>query len=225
MPTAKDYARDAAARLTAIMRLKADQFDNDAVIAVIERTVKKALSEHSSKADRKVREAEAAAQRRLMRMLTASPAVVYSFRARDDFGPTFVSDNLESVFGYRPGDYLDDPSFWRDRVHPDDLARVEAEIARFFENGIHAVEYRFRKEDGSYCWVNDEQRLIRDEDGKPLEVVGSWSDITARKQLGETLVAAQDRIVRLLASAPAVIYSFKASGDFAPSFVSRNIED
>ncbi|MDQ6433905.1 PAS domain-containing protein [Mesorhizobium sp. LHD-90] len=225
MPTARDYAIEAAALVPEIMRIKADQFDNEAVIAIIERAVRKALRERSNKAGRELKETEAAAQRRLMRLLSASPAVVYSFSARDDFRPTFVSDNIESVFGYRARDYLDDPCFWRDRVHPDDLARVEAEITRFFENGTHAIDYRFRKKDDSYCWVNDEQRLIRDDDGRPLEVVGSWSDVTARKQLGETLVAAQDRIVRLLASAPAVIYSFKASGDFAPNFVSRNIKD
>jgi PAS domain-containing protein len=55
--------------------------------------------------------------------------------------------------------------------------------------------------------------------------VGAWSDITIRKQLGEALVAAQDRLVHLLSSAPAVIYSYKATGDFAPTFVSQNIGD
>ena len=53
----------------------------------------------------------------------------------------------------------------------------------------------------------------------------AWSDITARKQLGEALVAAQDRLVHLLSCAPAVIYSYKATGDFAPTFVSQNITD
>ena len=33
----------------------------------------------------------------------------------------------------------------------------------------------------------------------------------------------QDRIGRLLSSAPAVIYSYKATGDFAPTFISQNI--
>ena len=42
--------------------------------------------------------------------------------------------------------------------------------------------------------------LVRDAAGEPIEVVGAWSDITARKQLGEALVAAQDRLVHLLAS-------------------------
>ena len=117
--------------------------------------------------------------------------MIYSFKATGDFAPTFVSDNINAVFGYAPGEYLEDPSFWRDRVHPDDLARVEEAISQFFQNGVHAVEYRFRRKDGSYCWVNDEQHLIRGIDGKPLEIVGSWSDITARKAAEEAKAAAQ----------------------------------
>jgi adenylate cyclase len=37
------------------------------------------------------------------------------------------------------------------------------------------------KKDDTYCWVNDEQRLIRDTDGQPIGVIGSWSDVTQRK--------------------------------------------
>ena len=53
---------------------------------------------------------------------------------------------------------------------------------QLFQKGRHTVEYRFRKKDGTYCWVNDEQHLVRDKDGQPVEVVGSWSDVTARKE-------------------------------------------
>ena len=158
-------------------------------------------------------------------MLSASPAVIYSFKATDDFAPTFVSDNIVDVFGYSPSEYLENPSFWRDKVHPDDLTRVEDAISSFFQNGVHAVEYRFRRKDGSYCWVNDEQHLIRGVDGQPSEIVGSWSDITARRAAEEAKAAAHTRLSQLLASSPAVIYSFKATGDFAPTFVSENIED
>jgi len=129
------------------------------------------------------------------------------------------------VFGYTPAEYLEDPSFWRDRVHPEDLERVENAISKFFQNGVHTVEYRFRRKDGSYCWVNDEQHLIRGVDGKPLEIVGSWSDITARKAAEEAKAAAHARLSQLLSSSPAVIYSYRATGDFAPTFVSQNITD
>ena len=87
------------------------------------------------------------------------------------------------------------------------------------------MEYRFRRSDGSYCWVNDAQRLVRGIDGKPSEIVGSWSDITARKAAEEAKAALHARMLPLLTSSPAVIYSYRATGDFAPTFVSENIRD
>jgi PAS domain-containing protein len=58
-----------------------------------------------------------------------------------------------------------------------------------------------------------------------LEIVGSWSDIAARKSAEEEKAEAHARLSQLLASSPAVIYSYKATGDFAPTFVSQNIRD
>ena len=73
--------------------------------------------------------------------------------------------------------------------------------------------------------MNDEQRLVRDARGEPEEVVGSWSDVTERKLAEQEAEAARERIDRLLATSPAVIYSFKARDDFAPTFISRNVKD
>src|SRR6266851_3321957 len=281
MTTPSQQAKEATATLHQVLRISPRDFDAEGTAAVIERAIRNATRERDTQARRQLREAQAAAQERLARLLSASPAVIYSFKATGDFAPTFVSDNIIGVFGYAPAEYLENPSFWRDRVHADDLARVEEAIAKFFENGVHAVEYRFRRKDGSYCWVNDEQRLIRDEDGKPLEIVGSWSDITAReaesvqlfrkgrhtieyrflkkdgtycwvndaqrlirdekgqpaevvgswsdiserKRAEETAATARDRVEHLLARSPAVIYSFKATDDYAPTFISRNVKD
>ena len=73
-----------------------------------------------------------------------SPAVIYSFKAKDDFAPIFVSGNIERLLGYSPDEYLKNADFWSERVHPDDLAPIEAEQAKLFENGQHTTEYRFR---------------------------------------------------------------------------------
>jgi PAS domain-containing protein len=81
-------------------------------------------------------------QERLARLLSSSPAVIYCFNATGDFAPTFVSDNISTVFGYTPAEYLENPSFWRDRFHPDDLARVEEAIAKFFHNGMQSDRKR-----------------------------------------------------------------------------------
>jgi adenylate cyclase len=225
MTTPNEYARNATSTLHRILQTSSRDFDAEGAAAVIEQAIRNATRERETKARRQLKEAQSAAQERLARLLTASPAVIYSFKATGDYAPTFVSDNIVAVFGYSPAEYLENPSFWRDRVHPHELAQVEDAIAKFFHNGVHTVEYRFRRKDGSYCWVNDEQHLIRDSGGKPLEVVGSWSDITARKSAEEAKAAAHARLSQLLTSSPAVIYSYRATGDFAPTFVSENIKD
>jgi adenylate cyclase len=146
--------------------------------------------------------------------------VVYSFKASGDYAPTFVSENIKRLLGYCPEKYLERADFWRSHVHPDDLPGVEAEQAKLFDKGRHTAEYRFRKMNGAYIWVSDEQYLRRGDDGEPAEIVGSWSNITARR---EAESAAQARFALMLHSAPAVVYSFRASGDYAPTFVSDNI--
>jgi PAS domain S-box-containing protein len=221
--TPSEYAKNATAALQKVLHISPSEFNAEGAAAVVEEAIRNATGERGTRAHRDLREVQSAAQERVSRLLSASPAVVYSFKAAGDYAPTFVSDNIIDVFGYAPAEYLEDALFWRDRVHPDDLARVEEAIAKFFQNGVHAVEYRFRRKDGSYSWVNDEQRVIADAEGKPLEIVGSWSDVTARKVAEEERAKAHARLSRLLSSSPAVIYSYKATGDFAPTFVSENI--
>src|SRR6516225_1667909 len=225
MTTPSEYARNATAALHEVLHIAPGSFDVNGASAVIEKAIRHATRERESRSRRQLSEMKTAAQERLVRLLSSSPAVIYSFKASGDFAPTFVSDNIGTVFGYTPAEYLENPSFWRDRVHPEDLPRVEETISKFFHNGVQSVEYRFRRRDGSYCWVNDAQRLVRGIGGKPLEIVGSWSDITARKVVEEANAALHARMAQLLTGSPAVIYSYRATGDFAPTFVSENIRD
>ena len=143
-------------------------------------------------------EAVEAARVRVEHLLASSPAVIYSFRATGDYAPLFISENVKDLLGYDRSEYLQSPDFWINRVHPDDSPRILRAYERLMDVGRLSSEYRFRKKDGSYCWVSDELRVLRDAAGEPLEVVGAWSDVTARKQLGEALVAAQNRLVHLL---------------------------
>jgi len=139
--------------------------------------------ERIAKAERTIR----ALQERLAVILRFSPAVIYSFKATGDFAATFVSESLENLFGYKPSEYLEDLNFWRERVHPEDRKIIKNTMSQLRDSGTHAFEYRFRHKDGSYRWVNDEQHLICDIDGTPIEVVGSWNDISERKRAEQTL--------------------------------------
>jgi adenylate cyclase len=51
------------------------------------------------------------------------------------------------------------------------------------EKGGGSVEYRFRHRKGHYVWIQDTFTVMRDEAGKPKEIVGSWADISDRKRV------------------------------------------
>ena len=116
--------------------------------------------------------AEQAARKRLGVLLDASPAVIYCRVASGDYEPTFVSDGINRLFGCTPREYLDNPYLWRDRVHPDDVPRINAWVDKMFESDKRALEYRIRRPDGTYFWVNDEQYVVRDERASPSR---SWA--------------------------------------------------
>jgi PAS domain S-box-containing protein len=166
-----------------------------------------------------------AVQARINQILSSSPAVLYCFEATGDNNPTFVSDKIRDLFGYEPSEYLEDRNFVPARIHPEDTSDLARGFAHLFEKGHLINEYRFRCKDGGYRWVSDELRVIYDEAGKPVEIVGSWSDITARKEAEADVAAAHARVNQILSSSPAVLYCFEATGDNNPTFVSDNIRD
>ncbi len=152
-----------------------------------------------------------AAQERLQYLLTSSPTVTFAFEARGNFKRTFISDNVKDLFGLESDELLVGREFWlRDRVHPDDYSRVTDEFSRLFEVDRLSQEYRFRLPDGRYHWVCDELHLIRDHDGNPLEVVGTWTDIDERKQaqqeLASTLLAKNNILMELNAVLDSIEY-------------------
>jgi two-component system, NtrC family, sensor kinase len=129
---------------------------------------------------------------RLKYLVDNTPAIIYSTVPSGDFKMTFVSANALNVLGYRPADMVADPNFWFDHIHPDDAPTIFSSLAQIFTEGERAYEYRFRAADGRYLWMHDQLRLIRDEQGAPLEVIGSLTDITDRKQMEERLLQVQN---------------------------------
>jgi len=134
--------------------------------------------------------AEAALQEtagRLQHLLEASPTVIYSLRFTDGaLIPGEVSENIGRITGHTPAAALQ-PGWWQSHIHPEDLTAAMASRNRLLEQGHLTHEYRFARSDGHYIWINDELRLINDASGRPLEVIGAWTDITDRRQALEGL--------------------------------------
>ena len=91
--------------------------------------------------------------------------------------------NLESIFGYCREEMGDHISWWRERVHPDDLAHVDDVAAQAITSDASEwlTEYRFRRKDGSWAWVASRGAIERDAGGRACHVVGAMIDITRLK--------------------------------------------
>ena len=114
--------------------------------------------------------------------------MIYTCKPSDDYAATYISPNVKEQMGYDPEDFTGNSGFWADHIHPEDKSRIFAQLPRFFEQGRHAHEYRFQFKDGAYRWMRDELKLMRDKDGRPLEIVGYWIDITERKEMETALM-------------------------------------
>jgi PAS domain S-box-containing protein len=96
---------------------------------------------------------------------------------------TFISSNVREQLGYTTEEFTENPDFLFQQIHPDDLKGA----SDYFNNHDRAkalrkpFEFRFKKKDGSYCWLRDEPKLILDDDKKVLESLGMWTDITTEK--------------------------------------------
>ncbi len=92
--------------------------------------------------------------------------------------------NLESIFGYPRDEVVDHLSWWRDRVHPDDLQRVEDAATQAIKSEAPgwSSEYRFRRRDGSWAWVASRCAIERDDRGRARRAVGAMIDVSKLKE-------------------------------------------
>jgi PAS domain S-box-containing protein len=118
------------------------------------------------------------ARARLEHLLASSPAIIYSCKASSDYVATFISNNVHSITGYQPDDFIKNYSFWREHIHPEDRERILRELHLLWEQDAHAYEYRFLVADGTYIWLRDSIKVMRDEMGIPTEFVGCWIDVS-----------------------------------------------
>ncbi|MFT6518835.1 MAG: PAS domain S-box-containing protein [Candidatus Azotimanducaceae bacterium] len=134
---------------------------------------------------------------RLQHLMDSTPIIIYSSVPSGDFKLTFVSDNVTRVLGYSSDEVLADPDFWFNHMHEDDRPRIFQKLPQLFVTGEHTQEYRFLDPAGDYRWIEDRQRMILDDQGVAIEIVGSMSDITRQKGDAENMEQARDQALGL----------------------------
>jgi diguanylate cyclase (GGDEF)-like protein/PAS domain S-box-containing protein len=100
------------------------------------------------------------------------------------------SPRWKAMLGYEEAELPDVLGSWFDRVHPEDLSKLEEDVRLHLrgETPHFESEYRMRSQDGAYRWFYTRGVAELDDDGKAAHIAGSQTDVTERKLAVEQLL-------------------------------------
>jgi diguanylate cyclase (GGDEF)-like protein/PAS domain S-box-containing protein len=130
----------------------------------------------------------------------------------------YVNPLFQEVTGYTEQELLG--VYALDLVHPDDKEVVREKAIESLKAGrSFPYEYRFIRKDGGVIWVLE--RLTSTEYRGKRSTVGSFMDITERKQLEETLTESEERYRHMLEDMEDSYFETGLDGNY--SFVNNAI--
>lgn len=105
-------------------------------------------------------------------------------------GLAYLTPHYYEITGYRPDEVTPDFEFFKRTVHPDDLAQVQKAMEEHLQGKTPSIEFDYRlvTSSGEVKWMRGRGRVFeRDAEGTPLRMIGTITDISARKAVEETL--------------------------------------
>ncbi|SMP71380.1 PAS domain S-box protein [Anoxynatronum buryatiense] len=121
---------------------------------------------------------------RLTEIIQATHVATWEYNVQT--GENAYNERWAEMLGYMLSELQ--PTYaheWRHMVHPDDLQRALAIFEEAAEKGsMYTVELRLKHKAGHWVWVEDRGKVVSlTEDGKPLIMRGTRTDITERKEM------------------------------------------
>jgi PAS domain S-box-containing protein len=173
----------------------------------------------------KEKEAEARAneaEERYRTLIERLPMVTYIDAPDESLTNLYVSPQIDELLG-RPSGPTGEQ--WAERVHPDDRDRAYRETIAGVRSGEpFTLEYRMVRDDGTTIWVRDTATMVFDEDGRPMYVLGSFTDVTQRKEAELRLEELEGRYRNLVEQLPAVAYLDAVDERMTSIYVSPQVE-
>ena len=93
------------------------------------------------------------------------------------------SDEMFRIWGLDPETFGASYEAYLETVHPDDRALVDRAVKQSFESGGFDYEYRIVRHDGAERFVHARSKVVCDDQGAPVTMIGTAQDITERKEI------------------------------------------
>ncbi|AKB47199.1 sensory transduction histidine kinase [Methanosarcina sp. Kolksee] len=132
---------------------------------------------------------------------------------------------IREVTGYSPEEFKNfNESFWIEHLHPEDRTETIESMENFFKKKarIHA-EFRFRKKDGKYIYVEARGVWLKDDEGKVYRAIGVMKDITEWKCTLEKVEASEMKYRSLIQNFQGI--AFQTDKNFIPIFMNGAVEE
>ncbi|WP_410509164.1 PAS domain S-box protein [Methanosarcina hadiensis] len=114
--------------------------------------------------------------------------LVYDYDIEKDIAD--LAGNIEELTGFTHNELGSvNLSLWTSRIHPEDLNRFMENHKRYLvpDRGAHRTEYRFRKKNGEYIFLEENWVCPRDGKENPNRILGVIKNITEIKRAENTL--------------------------------------
>ncbi len=134
-------------------------------------------------------------EERLRLALKAANQRLYDLNVKTGEAAVIPIDVSDSA--YPPMTVHETHPWWQDRIHPDDVEVVRKAYAECLagRSSEYRVEFRRLVAKDEWKWILSVGRIVaHDEDGKPLRLVGTHTDITARKEAEQTIIEARKQL-------------------------------
>jgi len=126
------------------------------------------------------------------------------------------SEGAIPLFGHSPAVLEIGLEDWYNGIHPEDVDQVQPKFETFLQSGDldWTDEYRFRRADGSYAYIQDRGRKYCDESGTPTRIAGAMADITERKRSEKLLRQSNERFERFMQYLPGLAWIKDSEGRY-----------
>jgi len=134
----------------------------------------------------------------------------------------YMNSAYERIWGRPAGPLYEDLAHWMDGVHPEDRQRVAESSRHADAAGLYQVEYRVIRPDGRLVWVRGRGFPLFGTDGHMRYLAGFAEDITlarVNEELEQAHRVAQERLERIVATAPGAVHSYCRDADGQGRFV------
>ncbi|MFC7203479.1 PAS domain-containing protein [Haloferax namakaokahaiae] len=125
--------------------------------------------------------------------------------------------NTSTLFGIESDDFQGGYEDYLERIHPDDVSMVQAEIENAFETSSLYVEHRILLPDGEVRWAEGRGHVYKDESGEPTRMTGIVVNITERKEREHALEESEMRLRSVIENAPLIVFMWDTDGVYTLS--------